>query len=104
MQKLSTNTSTEIEDDITSFGNHVKSVLRKLHPRLKVQANNEIFNVLTKYEVIEMNMLEERSLSSGISNPSTFMPAYSPSSTASTSEPTNLTVQTQNAAQNEENY
>lgn len=106
MQQLSANTSTtEIDDDVTSFANHVKSVLRKIHPRLKVQAKNEMFNVLTKYEMIQMYMQEERSLSSGMSNPSTStISAYSPINTASTHKPTNLTVQTQHTTQNEENY
>lgn len=45
VQQLSANTDTEIEDEIASFGNHVKA------PRLKIQAN-----ILSHYEVIQMDM------------------------------------------------
>ncbi|KDR07173.1 hypothetical protein L798_03121 [Zootermopsis nevadensis] len=89
MKQLSANTATEIEDDIASFGNHVKAVLRKLHPRLKIQAKNDIYNILSKYEVIHMDMQEATSVTSGMSNQTiSEVSAYSPTSTASTPQPT----------------
>lgn len=106
MEELSAKTSaTEIEDDVTSFGNNVKSVLRKLNPRLKIQAKNEIFNILTKYEMLQMDM-QETSLSPAMSSSTTsFISQYSPVSTPSTSEPTEL-IQTQcrPTTPNEESY
>ncbi|XP_067005314.2 uncharacterized protein [Anabrus simplex] len=70
MHQLSAIT-TESEDDVASFGNHVKAVLRKLQPRLRIQAKNDIFNILSKYELKQMDMQEEGSLTRGTLNPST---------------------------------
>lgn len=86
--ELSINTSTHaVEDDITSFGNHVKTVLRKLNSRLQVEAKNEIFNILTKYEVAQID-IEEGEAILGISSSSASL--YSPRSTVSTPEPPKL--------------
>ncbi|KDQ71521.1 hypothetical protein L798_09516 [Zootermopsis nevadensis] len=58
MQQLRANTATEIEDDIALFGNYVKAVLRKLHPRMTIQAKNDLYNILSEYEVKQLDMQE----------------------------------------------
>lgn len=103
MKQLSANTYTDIDDEITSFGNHMMAVLRKLHPRLKIQAKNDIYYTLNKYEMIQMDLQETTSVTSEMSNPSTSeLSAYSPISTASTPEAT--TIQTQCTTNNDDTY
>lgn len=40
------------DDDLESFAIHIKNVLKKLPPVLKIRAKQEIFDVLTKHEII----------------------------------------------------
>ncbi|KAL1490059.1 hypothetical protein ABEB36_012803 [Hypothenemus hampei] len=57
---LSQTNNQDIDDDVTTFANHVKSVLTKLSPRLKLDAKNEIFATLSKYEKLHLDIQEER--------------------------------------------
>ncbi|XP_072389673.1 uncharacterized protein [Diabrotica undecimpunctata] len=50
------NTIKENDDEVNRFGNHIKSIMRKLNQRFQVQARSEIFNILTKYELMQMDM------------------------------------------------
>ncbi|RZF47722.1 hypothetical protein LSTR_LSTR005986 [Laodelphax striatellus] len=52
----------ETDDVVDTFGNHAKSVLRKLNPRLQIEAREEILNILTKYELLQIE--QECSISS----------------------------------------
>lgn len=40
------------DNDVSSFGDHIKSVLQKLPPILKVKAKTEIFKTISKYELM----------------------------------------------------
>ncbi|KAL1514386.1 hypothetical protein ABEB36_003653 [Hypothenemus hampei] len=60
IKDLSQTNNQDIDDDVTTFANHVKSVLTKLSPRLKLDAKNEIFATLSKYEKLHLDIQEER--------------------------------------------
>lgn len=59
-QELNMPKTDETDDDVNTFGDHVKCVLKKLSPRLKIQAKNDIFSILTKYETMNMAMQDEK--------------------------------------------
>lgn len=57
----------ETEDEFKSFGNHIEHVLKNLPTRLlQIKAKKEIFEVITKYEI----MAEEYSTISSSTTPS----------------------------------
>ncbi|KAL1492918.1 hypothetical protein ABEB36_011084 [Hypothenemus hampei] len=60
IKDLSQTNNQDIDDDVTTFANHVKSVLTKLSPQLKLDAKNEIFATLSKYEKLHLDIQEER--------------------------------------------
>ncbi|XP_074041519.1 uncharacterized protein [Leptinotarsa decemlineata] len=80
----------EIDDDVNTFGNHVKSVMRTLNQRFQIQARNEIFNILTKYEHMQMDLecnIEQRLQSDG------HVSAVSPSGSSTATSSSNVTSQ-----------
>lgn len=86
------NQTKEDNDEDSTFANHIKTVLKKISPRLKIQAKNEIYACLTKYETLNLDLQESRSSPASESRTSsTFSPlsvTYIPESV----ESTNLTV------------
>ncbi|XP_031332908.1 uncharacterized protein LOC116163194 [Photinus pyralis] len=60
------------DDDVSSFGDHIKSVLQKLPPILKVKAKTEIFNTMSKYELLAMETPNSTRATSSNSNYSTY--------------------------------
>lgn len=56
------------DDEFSSFANHIEHVLKKLPTQLlQIKAKQEIFAILTKYEILEA----ENSIISSPSTPST---------------------------------
>lgn len=54
-QKMLENLSKKEEDDeLVSFSDHIKIVLKKLKPIRKLQAKREIFDILMKYELLDV--------------------------------------------------
>ncbi|KAG6453219.1 transcription factor Adf-1 [Manduca sexta] len=49
----------ESDDDDYTFSNHIRTVLKKLPPRLKIQARKDIFVTLARYETLVLDIKEE---------------------------------------------
>ncbi|XP_045491849.1 uncharacterized protein LOC123691482 [Colias croceus] len=74
----------KISDDeelLVSFSDHLKSVLKMLPPILRIKAKNELYGVLTKYELLSLEPSHNISSASSPYSPGYILPeqgAYSP--------------------------
>ncbi|CAH4030800.1 unnamed protein product [Pieris brassicae] len=60
--------SQESVDDISTFTKHIEMMLRKLSARSRVMAKTEIFNIVSKYEIRDIEDQTERPYTSSPSN------------------------------------
>lgn len=52
--------SQESVDDISTFTKHIEMMLRKLSTRSRAMAKSEIFNIVSKYEITDIESQTER--------------------------------------------
>lgn len=71
-----------VDDDISTFTKHVEMVLRKLSARSRAMAKTEIFNIVSKYEIEDIDGHSIRPYTSSSYN------SFSPISTASSDQQT----------------
>ncbi|XP_039276093.1 transcription factor Adf-1-like [Nilaparvata lugens] len=74
-------------DDISTFTKHIEMMLRKLSPHSRAMAKTEIFNIVSKYEIGDIEGQTERPYTSSYISNSSYN-SYSPISAASSEHQT----------------